>query len=248
MHGIHRTSCREEPPTDDTDAHRCRRVWHPCHTHADKFCEFCEFCGRKEIPTERTELTETSGREETPTDDTDEHRCRRVWHPCRTHADKFCEFCGRKDIPAERTEHTETSGREEPPTDEHGCSQIRRVWHPCHTHADKFCEFCEFCGRTAHPKYLCKSVKSVGEKIFQQNARNLLVEKSLPQMSTDAHRCRRVWHSCHTHAAKFCVFCEFCGRTAHPKYLCKSVKSVGEKIFQQNARNAQNLLQRRTSH
>ena len=74
------------------------------------------------------------------------------------------------------------------------------------------------------------SVNSVGEKIFPQNARNaqkLLAEKSLPQMSTDAHRCRRVWHPCHTHAAKFCVFCEFRGRTAHPKHLCKSVKSVG---------------------
>ena len=164
----------------------------------------------------------------------------------------------------------------------HGCAQIRRVWHPCHTHAAKFCVFCEFCGRTAHPKYLCKSVKSVGghlsrrfcefgvfcgrtvhpkylcksvksvgEKIFPQNARNaqkLLAEKSLPQMSTDAHRCRRVWHPCHTHATKFCVFCEFCGRTAHPKYLCKSVKSVGGKIFPQNARNSQNLLQRKDSH
>ena len=29
---------------------------------------------RKEIPTERTECTETSGREEPPTDGTDEHR------------------------------------------------------------------------------------------------------------------------------------------------------------------------------
>ena len=99
-----------------------------------------------------------------------------------------------------------------------------------HTHAAKFCVFCEFCGRTAHHKYLCKSVKSVGEKIFPQNARNsqkLLAEKSLPQISTDVHRYRRVWHPCHTHAAKFCVFCEFCGRTVHPKYLCKSVKSVG---------------------
>ena len=98
---------------------------------------------------------------------------------------------GRKDIPAERTERTEPSGREEPPTDEHGCSQIRRVWHPCHTHAAQFCVFCEFCGRTAHSKHLCKSVPSVGEKIFPQNARNtrnLLAEKSLPQMSTDVHR------------------------------------------------------------
>ena len=51
--------------------------------------------------------------------------------------------------------------------------------------------FCEFCGRTAHSKHLCKSVPSVGEKIFPQNARNtrnLLAEKSLPQMSTDVHR------------------------------------------------------------
>ena len=161
----------------------------------------------------------------------------------------------------------------------HGCAQIRRVWHPCNTHADKFCGFCEFCGRTAHHKYLCKSVKSVGEKIFPQNARNsqnLLLRKD----SHRWHRCRRVWHPCHTHAAKFC------GRTAHPKYLCKSVKSVGGhlsrrfcefgvfcgiishsrwrgygkmpyppkeksvggKRFPQNARNAQNLLQRRTSH
>ena len=111
-----------------------------------------------------------------------------------------------------------------------------------HTHAAKFCVFCEFCGRTAHHKYLCKSVKSVGEKIFPQNARNsqkLLAEKSLPQISTDVHRYRRVWHPCHTHATKFC---EFCGRTAHHKYLCKSVKSVGEKIFPQNARNSQKLL------
>ena len=73
----------------------------------------------------------------------------------------------------------------------HGWTQIRRVWHPCHTNADKFCGFCEFRGNKAHPKHLCKSVKSVGEKIFPQNARNtrnLLAEKSLPQMSTDVHR------------------------------------------------------------
>ena len=55
---------------------------------------------------------------------------------------------------------------------------------------------------------------------------------------TDEHGCsqiRRVWHPCHTHAAKFCVFCEFCGRTAPPNHLCSSVPSVGEKIFPQNA-------------
>ena len=103
----------------------------------------------------------------------------------------ICAIRGRKDIPTERTEHTEPSDREELPTDEHGCSQIRRVWHPCHTHAAQFCVFCEFCGRTAHHNHLCSSVPSVGEKIFPQNARNarnLLAEKSFPQMSTDVHR------------------------------------------------------------
>ena len=134
--------------------------------------------------------------------------------------------------------HTEPSGREELPTDEHGCSQIRRVWHPCHTHAAQFCVFCVFCGRTAHHNNLCLSVPSVGEKIFPQNARNsqkLLAEKSLPQISTDVHRYRRVWHPCHTHAAKFCVFCEFCGRTAHPNHLCQSVLSVGVLSLQEGS-------------
>ncbi len=131
-----------------------------------------------------------------------------VWHPCHTHAAKFrelCEFCGRtahpnhlcQSVPSvgekifPQNAHTEPSGREEPPTDEHGCSQIRRVWHPCHTHATQFCEFSAFRGRTAHHNNLCRSVPSVGERIFQQNARNtqnLLAEKSLPQMSTDFHR------------------------------------------------------------
>ena len=97
---------------------------------------------------------------------------------------------GRKDIPAERTEHTEPSGREEPPADEHGCSQIRRVWHPC-------------CISTLPNSVY--SVNSVGEQrtiticvdpchpwekrySHRTHARNLLAEKSLPQMSMDAHR------------------------------------------------------------
>ena len=148
-----------------------------------------------------------------------------------------------KNLPQMSTEHTETSGREEPPTDDTDAHRCRRVWHPCHTHAAKFCVFCEFCGRTAHHKYLCKSVKSVGEKIFPQNARNLLAEKSLPQnarntqkllaekslpqMSTDAHRCRRVWHPCQTHAAKFCVFCEFCGRKEIPTERTELTETSG---------------------
>ena len=44
-----------------------------------------------------------------------------------------------------------------------------------------------------------------------------------------SHRCsqiRRVWHPCHTHAAQFCVFCEFCGRTAHHNNLYPSVGAL----------------------
>ena len=121
----------------------------------------------------------------------------------------------RERTPADDTELTETSGREEPPTDGTDVHRYRRVWHPCHTHAAKFCVFCEFCGRTAHPKYLCKSVKSVG-----------------------GHLSRR-----------FCEFGVFRGRISHSRrrgygkmpYPPKE-KSVEEKIFPQNARNAQKLL------
>ena len=110
------------------------------------------------------------------------------------------------------------------------------VWHPCHTHAAQFCVFCEFCGRTAHPNHLCQSVPSVGEKIFPQNAHT---EPSGREGSpTDEHVCsqiRRVWHPCHTHAAKFCEFREFSGRTAHHNNLCSSVPSVGVLSLQEGS-------------
>ncbi len=53
-----------------------------------------------------------------------------------------------------------------------------------------------------------------------------------------SHRCsqiRMVWHPCHTHAAKFCVFCEFCGRTAYHNNLCSSVPSVGALSLQEGS-------------
>ena len=110
------------------------------------------------------------------------------------------------------------------------------VWHPCHTHAAQFCVFCEFCGRTAHPNHLCQSVPSVGEKIFPQNAHT---DPSGREGSpTDEHVCsqiRRVWHPCHTHAAKFCEFREFRGRTAHHNNLCSSVPSVGVLSLQEGS-------------
>ena len=95
-------SCREWSPTDSTDLHRCRRVWHPAvptqpltqPTICVDQCNPWENC----IPTERTERTEASCREKSPTDGTDLHRCRRVWHPAvptqPTVPSNFCEFCG----------------------------------------------------------------------------------------------------------------------------------------------------------
>ena len=95
------------------------------------------------------------------------------------------------------------------------CLPHRRVWHPCHTHAA--------CYSNVLPQ-------------ISQNSQKFIAEKKLPQI------CRRVWHPCHTHAPcysnvlpqisriytdvskMFCEFREFCGS----KYLCKSVKSVGE--------------------
>ena len=110
------------------------------------------------------------------------------------------------------------------------CSQIRRVWHPCHTHAAQFCVFCVFCGRTAHHNHLCSSVPSVGEKIFPQNAHTEPSGREEPL--TNEHGCsqiRRVWHPCHTHAAKFR------GRTAHHNHLCRSVPSVGVLSLQEGS-------------
>ena len=100
------------------------------------------------------------------------------------------------------------------------------------SHATKFCVFCEFCGRTAHPNHLCQSVPSVGEKIFPQNAHTEPSGREEPP--TDEHGCsqiRRVWHPCHTHAAQFSVFCEFCGRTAHPNHPWEVLSAIGFRVF-----------------
>ena len=104
-----------------------------------------------------------------------------------------------------------------------------------------FCVFREFCGS----KYLCKSVQSVGEYslpvcsvnsvnsvgvLFWLRGRSLLLKRKLPRNSRNTQKfiaekrlpqISRIY----TDVSKmFCVFREFCGS----KYLCKSVKSVGE--------------------
>ena len=104
-----------------------------------------------------------------------------------------------------------------------------------------FCEFREFCGS----KYLCESVQSVGEyslpvcsvcsvksvgASLRLRGRSLLLKRKLPRNSRNTQKfiaekklpqISRIY----TDVSKmFCVFREFCGS----KYLCKSVKSVGE--------------------
>ena len=71
--------------------------------------------------------------------------------------------------------------------------------------------------RSGLPQNTQNSQKFIAEKELPQNTQNsqkFITEKKLPQIS-------RIY----TDVSKmFCVFREFCGS----KYLCKSVKSVGE--------------------
>ncbi len=79
--------------------------------------------------------------------------------------------------------------------------------------ASLFCVFREICGSLIKAAW----EKFIAEKKLPQNSQNsqkFIAEKKLPQIS-------RIY----TDVSKmFCVFREFCGS----KYLCKSVKSVGE--------------------
>ena len=171
-------SCREGSPTDSTDLHRFRRVWHPAvptqptapQTSVNSVNSVGELtqppicvdqCNPWEnyIPTEPTERAEVSCREESPTDCTDLHRCRRVWHPAiptqpLTHPTICVDQCNPWEncIPTGPTEPTEVSCREEPPTDITDAHRCRRVWHPAiptqPLTQPNFCEFCGFRGRT----------------------------------------------------------------------------------------------------
>ena len=211
MHRIHRTSCRERTPTDGTDVHRCRRVWHPCHTHAAKFCGFCGFRGNKAHPKHLCKSVKSVGGKRFP-----------------QNARNTRKLLAEKNLPQMTQMSTDVGG--------YGIPAIPTLPNSV------------FCWRTAHSKHLCKSVKSVGEKIFPQNARNaqkLLAEKSLPQMarmftdvggygipaiptlpnsvysvnSVGEQRTISICaHLCHLWEALLSRrFCEFCGRISHSK-------------------------------
>ena len=161
--------------------------------------EHTEPSGREAPPTEPTERTEPSGRE---VPHTDWHGCaqiRRVWHPAiptqpaesssisstlpparaRTVPTKQAGIS-----PTERTEHTEPSGREAPPTDWHRCAQIRRVWHPAIPTLPPESSSLSSTLPTARARTAPQGYRPQNA----QNTRNLLAEKYLPQMRTDAHR------------------------------------------------------------
>ena len=113
LNSFHRTHSKfacASPPTDCTDFHRSRRVWHPCHTHAalripsieptpSLFTQVLPQISQMRTeallaqgpPTEFTEFTEVSSGGYSPTDFTDAHRF-------FFSASRFCvfrEFCGK---------------------------------------------------------------------------------------------------------------------------------------------------------
>ena len=96
---------------------------------------------------------------------------------------------GRKDIPTERTERTEPSGREEPPTDD---TDVHRLGgygiHAIPTLPNSVYSV-NSVGEQRTPT-ICVHPCHPWKKRYSRrtHTRNLLAEKSLPQMSTDVHR------------------------------------------------------------
>ena len=105
--------------------------------------------------------------------------------------------------------------------------------------ASLFCVFREICGsliKAAWEKFIAEkrlpqnTQKFIAEKRLPQNTQKFIAEKKLPQNTQNSQKfiaekklpqISRIY----TDVSKmFCVFREFCGS----KYLCKSVKSVGE--------------------
>ena len=155
MHRIHRTPCREEPPTDDTDV---GGYGIPAIPTLPNSVNSVNSVGEKIFPQNarntRKLLAEKSlpqmaqmrtdvggyGIPAIPTLPNSVNSVNSVGEKIfPQNARNAQKLLAEKSLPQMSTELTEPSGREEPPTDEHVCSQIRRVWHPCHTHAAKFC-------------------------------------------------------------------------------------------------------------
>ena len=116
---------------------------------------------------------------------------------------------------------------------------------------------------------ICIASYGVGAKFFTTN----LMSVDIPQMArrrhgsrllrepstngTDGHRCRRVWHPCHTHAANPGVQQSLLHQTTATPPTDFSLGGYGIlpyprhllwDIIPQNTPNSQNLLQRRASH
>ena len=160
-------------------------------------------------------------------------------------------------FPTEYAEHTEPSGRESLPQIDTDAHRLGGYGIPAIPTLP-----------ITQPNYLWKSVNSVGEyyhagaaasaaptkqteRVFPQNTRNtqnLLAEKCLPQIGTDAHR-----------LGGYGIPAIPTLPITQPNYLWKSVNSVGEyyhagaaasaaptkqteRVFPQNTQNTQNLL------
>ena len=108
--------------------------------------------------------------------------------------------------PTESTEHTEASGREEPPTD---FTDAHR-WLGCvgfsHGIHGSF-----WWRRASHIFHRCSQMVRL-RRVLPRNSQKLLVEKSLPQMHTDAHR----WLGCVGFCGKIVWCLRGYGRDAIP--------------------------------
>ena len=141
---IHRTSCREKPPTDFTDLHRylgcavlpqnsqntqnlAAWVWQGCHTLL--ICEHpCSSVGDSSLP--EGSVCAFCGNIFSPTDGTDEHR----WLWCV--------------VLPQNSQNTQ--------------NLAAWVWQGCHTHL--ICEHpCSSVGGSSLPEGSVRSVRSVGE-------------------------------------------------------------------------------------
>ena len=171
LNSFHRTHSKfacASPPTDCTDFHRSRRVWHPCHTHAalripsteptpSLFAQVLPQISQMRTeallaqgpPTEFTEFTEISGGEYPPTDFTE-----------------YTEASGVEEPPTDFTEYTEASGGEEPPTD---FTDAHR-WLGCVGFCGKIVWWLRGYGRMPYPPNLCISVQSVGEYLAPETS------------------------------------------------------------------------------